>query len=167
MNNLWENQTFHYKTPTNKQLLQKLKIKKFNDSVVLTFMECSCYIQNFVIRQKELVSEICFVTFSNFGNWITFGPLRIRCFFYIWTTLLITIHAYAVVVISLHTRKYAVLLHMAWLNGKKLGSQFELYSHKSWRAALVYDSVYSLLDLQAASVMPGYFLKTSKFAKQA
>jgi len=26
------------------------------------------------------------VPFSNFGNWITFGPLRIRCLFYIWTT---------------------------------------------------------------------------------
>jgi len=39
------------------------------------------------IWQKRRVSEICIVPFSNFDNWITFDPLRIRCFFYIWTTL--------------------------------------------------------------------------------
>ena len=49
---------------------------------------------------------MCF-PFSNFGNWITFGPLQVRCLFYIWTTLLITIHTFAVI-ISLHVRKYAI-----------------------------------------------------------
>ena len=34
----------------------------------LHFLELSCYIQNLVIRQKEPVSEICVVLFSNFGN---------------------------------------------------------------------------------------------------
>jgi len=72
-------------TSTNKQLLQKLKSKKFNDSVVLAFLECSCYIQNLVIRQKEPVSQIRVVPFSNFSSWIAFGPLRIKCLFYIWT----------------------------------------------------------------------------------
>jgi len=57
-----------FDTSTNEQLLQKLKRKKFNDSVVLAFLECSCYIQNFVIRQKEPVSQIRVVQFSNFGN---------------------------------------------------------------------------------------------------
>jgi len=46
---------------------------------VLAFMEVICYIQNLAIRQNEPVSEICAIPFSNFGNWITFGPLRIRC----------------------------------------------------------------------------------------
>jgi len=73
-------------TSTNKQVLQKLKSKKFNSSVVLAFMEFISYIQNLAIRQKEPLSQICVVSFSNFGNWITFGPLRIRCLFYIWTT---------------------------------------------------------------------------------
>jgi len=102
-------------TSTNKQLLQKLKSKKFNDSVF--------YIQNLAIRQKEPVSEICAVTFSNFGNCIAFGPLWIRCLFYIWTTLLVTVDTFAVI-ISLHMRKYAILLHLAWLNGKTLGFTF-------------------------------------------
>jgi len=35
---------------------------------------------------------MCVVPFSDFGSWITFGPLRIRRLFYIWTTLLITVH---------------------------------------------------------------------------
>jgi len=49
-------------TSTNKQLLQKLKSKKFNDLVILAFLECSCYsyIQNLVIRQKRTrVSNMC------------------------------------------------------------------------------------------------------------
>jgi len=132
---------------TNEQLLQNLKNKKFNDSLVLAFLECSCYIQNLVIRQKEPASEICVVPFSNFGNWITSGPLRIRCLLYIWTTLLITVYTFAVVIISLHIRKYAILLHLAWLNSKNLGfTLFLLYSHKGWTAAIVCDSVYSLPD---------------------
>jgi len=53
-------------TSTYKQLLQKLKIKECNDSVFLAFMKFIGYIQNLVIRQKELVSEICAVPFSNF-----------------------------------------------------------------------------------------------------
>ena len=44
--------------------------------------------------------------------------------------------------------EYAILLHLAWLNSKKLGfTFFLLYSHKGWTASLVCDSVYSLLDL--------------------
>jgi len=82
-----------------------------------------------------------------FGNWITFGPLRITCLFRIWTTLLIIVDAFAVVIISLHIRKCALLLHLAWLNSKKLGfTFFLLYSHKGWTASLVCDSVYSVLD---------------------
>jgi len=89
----------------------------------------------------------CVVPFSKFGNWITFGLPRIRCLFYIWTTLLITAHTFAVIIISLHIWKHATLLHLAWLNSKKLGfTLFLLYSHKGWTAALVCDSVYSLLD---------------------
>jgi len=78
-------------TSTSKQFLQKLKSKKFNDSVVLAYLECRCYIQILVIRQNEPVSQIFVVPFSNFGKWIAFGPLRRRCLFYIWiwTTLLI------------------------------------------------------------------------------
>jgi len=52
-------------TSTNKQLLQKSKSKKFDDSVVLAFLECICYIQNLVIRQKERVFQICVIRFSN------------------------------------------------------------------------------------------------------
>ena len=55
-------------TSTNKQLLQKLKSTKFNNSVILAFMEFICYIQNSAIWQKEPVPKICAVPFSNFGN---------------------------------------------------------------------------------------------------
>jgi len=41
-------------TSTHKQLLQMLKSNKFNYSVVLAFLEYNCYIQNLVIRQKNL-----------------------------------------------------------------------------------------------------------------
>ena len=55
---------------------------------------------------------------SNFilCDWITFGPLRIKFLFYMWTTLLTTVHTFAVVLILLHLRKYAILLHLTWLN---------------------------------------------------
>jgi len=53
---------------TNKKLFQMLKSKKFNDPIVLTFLECSCCIQNLVIRHKETISQICVVPFSNLGN---------------------------------------------------------------------------------------------------
>jgi len=45
-------------TSTNIQLLQKLKSKKFNDLVVLAFLEGRCYIQSLVIWQKEPVSQL-------------------------------------------------------------------------------------------------------------
>jgi len=62
-------------------------------------------------------------------------------------SLLITAHTFAVVIISLHMRKCAILHKLAWLNSKKLGfTLFSLYFHKGWTAALVYDSVYSLLN---------------------
>ena len=79
---------------------------------------------------------------------LQFGPFRRECLFYIWTILfVITVHTFAVVVISLYTRKYAILLHLAWISSKKLGfTLFLLYSHKGWTAALVCDSVYSLPD---------------------
>jgi len=54
--------------------------------VVLAFLERICYIQNFTKRTR---SQICVFPFSNLGNWITFGLLRLRCLYYIWTTLLI------------------------------------------------------------------------------
>jgi len=41
----------------NKQLLQKMKIKKFNDSVLLAFLECVCDIQNFPKRTR--ISNVC------------------------------------------------------------------------------------------------------------
>jgi len=89
----------------------------------------------FRILQKGPVSQICVVQFSNLGNLITFGLLRLRCFYYIWTTLLITVHTFAVVIISLHMSKYAILLHLVSLNSKKLGfTLFLLYSHKGWTA---------------------------------
>ena len=40
-------------TSTNKQLLQKLKRKKFNDSVVLAFMEFIYCIQKLAIRKER------------------------------------------------------------------------------------------------------------------
>jgi len=74
----------------------------------------------FKISQKEPVSQMCVIPFSNFDSWSTFGPLWIRRLFYAWTTLLITIHTFAVVIL-LHIRKYAILFHLAWLTSKKLG----------------------------------------------
>jgi len=50
-----------------------------------------------IIWHKEPVSQICVGRFLNFGNWITFGLLWIRCLFCIWTTLLITVHIFAVI----------------------------------------------------------------------
>jgi len=95
--------------------------------------------------KKEPVSQICVVPFYNFDKWITFGPLRIRCLFSIWTTLLITVHTFAVVIISLHIGKYAILLHLTWLNSKKLGfTPFSHYCHEGCTAALVPNSVCSL-----------------------
>ena len=89
----------------------------------------------FRISQKGSISQICVVPFSNLGNWVTFGPLRLRCLFYIWTTLLITVHTFAAVVISLHIEKYAILFHLAWLHRKNLGfTLFLVYSHKGWTA---------------------------------
>jgi len=83
------------------------------------------------LGKKESVSQTCVVPFTNFGNWITSGPLRIKCLFYIWTTSPITVHTFAVVITPLHIWKYAVLLHLAWLSSKKLGfTLFLLYSHK-------------------------------------
>jgi len=58
----------------------------------------------FKISQKESVSQMCVIPFFNFDSWSTFGLLRIRRLFYIWTTLLITVHTFAVVIISLHIR---------------------------------------------------------------
>ena len=104
------------------------------------FLLDSCISATFRISQKKPVFHTCVVPFSNFGNWITLGPLRHKYLFYIWTTLLITVHTFAVVIISLHIRKYAVLLHLAWLNSKMLGfTLLSLYSHKGWTttAALV------------------------------
>jgi len=71
------------------------------------------------------------------GNRITFGPLRMRCLPYIWTTLLITVHTFPLVVISLRIRKYTMLLDLAWLNPKKMGfTLFIVHSYKGWTAAL-------------------------------
>ena len=121
-----------------------------NDSVVLAFLECSCFFENLAIRQKEPVSQICAVSFCNFGNWATFGLLRIKCLFYIWTILLITVHTFAVVIITLRMRKCAILLHLAWLNILKAGfhTVFALLpqslnsSSSLWLSLLIY----SLLD---------------------
>ena len=115
-------------------LLHKLKTNKVSDLVVVSFLECIAS----RIWQKEILSQICLVPFSNFGNWITCGPLRIRCIFCIWTTLLIIVHTFAVAIISLHIRKYAILLHLAWLNCKNMSfALFLLYSHIGWIASLV------------------------------
>jgi len=51
-----------------KQFLQKLKSKKFNDSVVLAFLEYSGYIQSLVSRQKESLFQIC-VNPSGVAKW--------------------------------------------------------------------------------------------------
>jgi len=42
--------------------------KKFNDLVILAFVECSCYIQYLVIRQKEPACQLSVTPYSNFGN---------------------------------------------------------------------------------------------------
>ena len=76
------------------------------------FLHFSNVSATFIISQEEPVSQMCVVPFSDFGSWITFGPLRIRRLFYIWTTLLITVHTFAVI-ISLHKRKYVILFHLA------------------------------------------------------
>ena len=136
-------------TSTNKQLLHKSwKARNLMTRLFLHFWNVPA---TFSIRQKEPVSEICVVPFSNFGNWITFGPLRMRCLFYIWTTLLITVYTFAVVIISLHIRKYAILLHLTWLNSKKLAfTLFLPYSHKGWTAAL---AVFGLLSTTTMYVL--------------
>jgi len=152
----------------NKQtvIITEVKKQEINDSVVLAFLECSCYIQNLVTRQKEPVSQ-CVVSFSNFGNWISFGPLWRRFLLgYIWTTLLITVHTFAAVIISLHIRKSAILLHLAWLNGKKLGfTLFLLYSHKSWTAAVVYDSTRLRLSVATGVSLINIFKNCPKLHK--
>ena len=66
------------------------------------------------ISQKEPVSQMCVVPFSNFDSWSTFGPLCTIRLFYIWTTVLITVHTFAVVIISLHIRQYAIFF--IWLD---------------------------------------------------
>jgi len=115
---------------------------------------------------KRTCISICVIPFSNFVNWITFGLLQIKCLVYIWTTLLITVHTFAVVIISLHMRKLAILLHLAWVNSKNLGfTLFLLYSHKGWTATLVCDSVYSLQDSGwvYSSVATLLLLKSTRF----
>ena len=109
---------FFWDTSTNKQLLQKLKIKKLMTRLFLYFWNVFA---TFKISQKEPVSQMCVVPFSNFVSWSTFGALWIRRLFYIWTTLLISVHTFAVVIILLNIRKYAILLHLAWLIDEKLG----------------------------------------------
>jgi len=82
------------------------------------------------------ISIMCRPIF-HFSNWITFGMLQRMCLFYLWTALLLTVHTF-VVIISLHIGKYAILVHLVWLNRKKLGfTLFLLYSHKCCTAALV------------------------------
>ena len=49
-------------------------------------------------------------------NWIAFGPLRIKFLFYILTTLLTIVHTFTFVIILLHLRKYAILIHRTLLN---------------------------------------------------
>jgi len=115
-------------TSTNEHLLQKLKSKKINHSIFFAFLECSCYIQNLVIRQKAPTSQTCVFHFL-----ILTIELHLVRFeggaSYLWTKLRIILHTFAVVSISLHIRKYAILLHLAWLNSKKLGfTLFLLYS---------------------------------------
>jgi len=41
---------------------------KLNGLVVLAFLKFICYIKKSAIRQKQPVSHICVVAFSNFGN---------------------------------------------------------------------------------------------------
>ena len=66
-------------TSTITTVITEVKKQKFNDLMFLQFLVCICHIHNLVFRQKEPVSQICVVPFYNFGVWITFGPLRIRC----------------------------------------------------------------------------------------
>jgi len=47
-------------TSTNEQLLQMLKSKKFNDSVVLAFLECSCYMfRIWSTAKRTRISSMC------------------------------------------------------------------------------------------------------------
>jgi len=120
-------------------LLQKCEFKKLNDTFILVFLECICYIQILVIHKKGTVSQICVVPFSNFPNWMTFGSLRevplsplncithyrphLRCCYYF----------------ASHKKiQYVSLLHLAWLISEKLGfTLFLPYSHKGCSASLV------------------------------
>ena len=96
------------------------EVKKARNVMTRLFLHFWNVSATIKISQKEPVSQMCVIPFSNFDSWSTFGPLWIRRLFYAWTTLLITIHTFAVVIL-LHIRKYAILFHLAWLTSKKLG----------------------------------------------
>jgi len=69
---------------TNKKLLEKLKSKKFNYSV-LAFLECRYYVQNLVIWQKESPVSQIYVSsrFRTLAVELHLVRFRIRCLFYI------------------------------------------------------------------------------------
>ena len=120
-------------TPINKNLKTRITCKKIKYFVIRHFKKYTVIAEVkkarivmtrlfwhfFKFRKKNPYLK-CVIPFSNFDSWSTLGPLWIRRLFYAWTTLLINIHTFAVV-ISLHIRKYAILFHLAWLTSKKLG----------------------------------------------
>ena len=89
-------------TSTNKQLLQKLKSKEFNDSVVLTFLECICYIQDLAKKTYLKYVSVHFLALTIELHLVRFGlgaPFTFELH-----SLLITVHTFAVVIISLHIK---------------------------------------------------------------
>jgi len=83
------------------------------------------------------------------------------------TTLLITVHTFAVVIISLHIRKYAILFHLAWLTSKNVGFSLSYFIPTKAEQQLQ-SVVYSLLlrwglpDLRFATG-PNLAQKRAKF----
>ena len=125
---------------------QSSPIENFLATVLLgflAFLECGCY--TFRIwssgKKNPYVKYVSshFLTLSIELHLVCFGLGASFAFG-------ATVHTFVVVIISLHMRKLAMSLHLAWLNSKKFDfTLFILYSHKGWTSALVCDSVYSLL----------------------
>jgi len=114
------------------------------------------------LAKRTRISKVSshFLTLANELHLVCFGFGA--CLFYVWTTLLITVQAFALI-ISLHIRHSAILLHLAWLNSKKLGfTLFSPDSHKGWTAALA-SSLWLSQRLRSTRVDLGwvYFLVLS------
>jgi len=123
-----------------------LKSKKINHSLFLHFWNVGAIFRSWSSGKKKPYLQYVLSNFLTLAIELHLVHIRFGAS-YIWTTLLITVHTFAVVIISLHIRKCVILLHLAWLNGKMFGfTLFSIYSHQGRTAALVCDSVYPLLN---------------------